>query len=318
MMGNRLFNRVQSAFFSPLTLGAIGLMFLNDQLLKWVHILPGFLTGKLSDVAFLFFAPIVLAYLLRAGSRFRLFIAFVLPAVLFTAVNCLPELSRILAGGLSLFIPSRLWCDPLDLIALPVMPFSLAFILTRRPAAPTLSSPRTRLAEIALLASTSFVCVATSPAPPVLYEPVYMSWNDFRSAVKVLPPESIGRRGKIYVKGDYLYVSEPNRGIHVIDVRDPARPAARAFFRVPGNLDVAVKGSALYADSFTDLLVFCLAQEPEDSFLVRRIENVFPYDPGQTLGEGEFMSNTRNVEKNKGVVIAWRQIMEDPWKEGRR
>ncbi len=317
-MGDRLFDKVRSAFFSPLIIGAIGLMFLNDQFLKRAHVLPGLLTGKLSDVAFLFFAPIVLAYLVRAGGRFRLFIAFVLPALLFTAVNCLPEAARLMAGGLSLFIPSRLWPDPADLLALFVMPASLAFILTRRPAAPRRPGPRTRLAEIALLASTSFVCLATSREPPVLYDPVYMSWSDFRSAVKVLPPEPIGRRGKIYVKGDYLYVSEPNRGIHVIDVRDPAHPAARAFFRVPGNLDVAVKGSALYADSFTDLLVFCLAQEPEDSFLVKRIENVFPYDPGQTLGEGEFISNTRNVDKNKGVVVAWRQIMADPWKEERR
>jgi hypothetical protein len=312
-MEDRLFDKLRSAFFSPLVLGSIALMFLNDHFLKQAQLLPGLVTGKISDFTFLFFAPIVLAYFIRANSRLKLFLAFAIPALVFTAINCIPPLSHSLAGMLGVFGPSRLWPDVEDLVALSVLPLSLGFILTRHPAVPVVARPRIRFAEIVLISAVSFTCLATSQLPPTLYEPIYMSWEEFRSAVKVLPPEPIGKRGKIYTKGDYLYVCEPNRGIHILDIRDLAHPEPKAFFRIPGNLDVAIKGSALYADSFTDLLVFCLAQDPADSLLVKRIENVFPYDPGQTLGQDEFLSRSKEVDKKKGVVIAWRQITADRW-----
>ena len=49
----------------PLPLLAVALLALNDHLLKRSGLLPGWLTGKLSDVAGLFFFPLLLTALLR-------------------------------------------------------------------------------------------------------------------------------------------------------------------------------------------------------------------------------------------------------------
>jgi len=60
--------------------------------------------------------------------------------------------------------------------------------------------------------------------------------------------------GKIYVKGSYVFVNEPNQGIHVIDNSNPGHPVQTAFLRIPGNLDIAIRGNILYADMYDALL----------------------------------------------------------------
>ena len=55
-------------------------------------------------------------------------------------------------------------------------------------------------------------------------EPVFMSTAEFRSAVDVEQPRPIEKQGKIVFYNDFLYVSQPEEGIHVIDNRDPSNP----------------------------------------------------------------------------------------------
>ena len=50
-------------------------------------------------------------------------------------------------------------------------------------------------------------------------KPVYMSADVFRSSVKVTTqPEEITQKGKICFYEGYLYVSEPGKGIHIIEI----------------------------------------------------------------------------------------------------
>src|SRR3954454_11223074 len=49
----------------PLPLGAVGVLILNDHLWKGGALLPGWLTGKLSDFAGLFFFPLLLVALVQ-------------------------------------------------------------------------------------------------------------------------------------------------------------------------------------------------------------------------------------------------------------
>lgn len=51
-----------------------------------------------------------------------------------------------------------------------------------------------------------------------------------------------------------MYINERFEGIHVIDNRDPSSPQNVAFLDIPGNIDLAVNGDALYADSYVDLV----------------------------------------------------------------
>src|SRR5665648_925627 len=59
-------------------------------------------------------------------------------------------------------------------------------------------------------------------------EPVYMSYKDFREAVKVESTHSLLKPGKIYYKDNYLFINEIMKGIHVynlslIHISEPTR-----------------------------------------------------------------------------------------------
>jgi hypothetical protein len=167
--------------------------------------------------------------------------------------------------------------------------------------------------QILGLGVAALACVATSA--PNSHEPIYMGWKGFRASVKVGPPRAMAKRGKIYVHGSLLLVSEPNKGIHVINNSDPAAPQPKAFIRVVGNVDLAVRGDYLYADSSVDLLVFRLHDDPRQIKLVRRMQEVFPYQWRHTLPEGERTERIlpRYPDKSKGVVVGWRRIERRGW-----
>jgi len=108
------------------------------------------------------------------------------------------------------------------------------------------------------------------------YEPIYMSYEELRSSVQSESPRELEQPGKIYFKTIYIFVSEVNEGIHVIDNSDPANPQTISFIRVPGNRDIAVKGNILYADSYVDLVAIDIS-DPRNVSEVSRVENTFPY-----------------------------------------
>src|SRR5207249_9750630 len=62
------------------------------------------------------------------------------------------------------------------------------------------------------------------------------------------------RRVLFRSKSPYIFVSEVNQGIHVIDNTNPSSPQNVAFINVPGNLDIAIKDNVLYADSYIDFV----------------------------------------------------------------
>src|SRR5690242_20127817 len=55
------------ALLHPLPLAAVAVLAINDHLLKGAGVLPGWLTGKLSDIAGLFFFPLLLTALARGA-----------------------------------------------------------------------------------------------------------------------------------------------------------------------------------------------------------------------------------------------------------
>jgi hypothetical protein len=149
------------------------------------------------------------------------------------------------------------------------------------------------------------------------HEPVYMPWEEFRKSFRVLPPQEIKKRGKIYVKDTYLFINEPYKGIHVFDNTDPKNPVPKCFLYILGNVDLSIKGSFLYADSYVDLLVLALTIYPEDITLVNRVKNVFEYDSYRNLPLDENSAPDNSAffapgyaDAGKGVVIGWRKIQE--------
>lgn len=108
-----------------------------------------------------------------------------------------------------------------------------------------------------------------------IFEPIYKSKTEVLSEIKSSIPVSISNPGKIYMYGNYIFLNEVNKGVHIIDNSNPASPSIKAFINIPGNVDIAVKGSTLYADLFTDLVVVDISN-PLDAALKKVIPKIFP------------------------------------------
>jgi len=108
-----------------------------------------------------------------------------------------------------------------------------------------------------------------------IFEPIYKSKSEVLSEIKSSTPVSISNPGKIYMYGNYIFLNEINKGVHIIDNNDPSHPSLKAFINIPGNIDIAVKGSTLYADLFTDLVVIDIS-DPLNARLQKTISKVFP------------------------------------------
>ncbi|WP_437898137.1 hypothetical protein [Sorangium sp. So ce124] len=157
----------------PLFLGALALLVVNDHLLKGAGLLPGALTGKLSDLAGLVVAPVLAAALVDARTSRGRALAFAAVAAPFAAIKLSAAAAQLLVGLVGLAgIRWRIWQDPTDLAALVVL--VPAWRLSARAASsPELSArsveegSRTAwVLERAILGASAFACVATgTPAP---------------------------------------------------------------------------------------------------------------------------------------------------------
>lgn len=137
------------------------------------------------------------------------------------------------------------------------------------------------------------------------YRPIYMSYEAVRQ-VTPQGPRSLKHPGKIYVRGNYLFINEPGEGIHIINNMNPANPQPLAFVAIPGNGDMAVKGNVLYADNATDLITLDISN-PQQVLVLNRVENAFPANAYPTQTGVRFQC----VDQSKGVVVGWEKAMLD-------
>ena len=108
-----------------------------------------------------------------------------------------------------------------------------------------------------------------------MFIPSMISVTDLRSQVNFSQvPEPLSIPGKIYIYGNYLFISEVNRGIHVVDNSNPTFPRFISFINIPGNADMAISDNILYADSYVDLLAFNISK-PGNIQHVKRVTDVF-------------------------------------------
>ncbi|SEL87278.1 LVIVD repeat-containing protein [Parapedobacter koreensis] len=136
--------------------------------------------------------------------------------------------------------------------------------------------PVWRLPIVILLVTT-----CSNPQEPLynyrVQVPVYLNVSAVREiTVGPQAPRKLSAAGKIYVYGDYLLINEPQKGVHIIDNRQPKMPRMLNFIAIPGNIDMAVNSHMLYADSYVDLLVFDIS-DPANVTLSKRLEDVFPH-----------------------------------------
>jgi hypothetical protein len=80
----------------------------------------------------------------------------------------------------------------------------------------------------------------------------------------------------LFILGNYIFLNEVDKGVHIIDNAIPTQPRNIAFIDIPGNVDIAVKGTTLYADLYTDLVAIDISS-PLQPKLTKVVENVFPH-----------------------------------------
>lgn len=108
------------------------------------------------------------------------------------------------------------------------------------------------------------------------FEPVYKTTAEVKANIKSNTPIEIQNPGKIYILGNYIFLNEIDKGIHIIDNSSPSSPVNKAFINIPGNMDIAVKGNILYADLYTDLVTIDISN-PLNAVVKKYNEGVFPY-----------------------------------------
>lgn len=111
-------------------------------------------------------------------------------------------------------------------------------------------------------------------------EPVTLSWEDLRADIEPTSGNTttLTSAGKTYVNGNYLFVIDNYRGVHIFDQTDKQNPIRVVFIPVPGALTLSIQGDELYINSFTDFVVINYQKILDGAFdqtYVSRQENMF-------------------------------------------
>ena len=92
--------------------------------------------------------------------------------------------------------------------------------------------------------------------PVAVTIPVIKSKTDVRNSIAIQGARNTNSDGKIYVYNDLLFYIAQNSGIHIFNNQNPENPQNLLFINLEGVHDISVKNNILYADNFSDLVVF--------------------------------------------------------------
>jgi hypothetical protein len=108
------------------------------------------------------------------------------------------------------------------------------------------------------------------------FRPVYSTKSEVKAGIQAGLPTPVVQPGKIVWKNQFVFLVEVDKGVHIIDIANPAKPINTFFIAIPGCMDLAINGNYLYADCYTDLVVLDISN-PFKTKLNKMIEGVFPH-----------------------------------------
>lgn len=106
------------------------------------------------------------------------------------------------------------------------------------------------------------------------WTPVYKSDTEMRQTPQYQTARTLKNPGKIYFYKQFMLINEEKEGIHVIDNSNVQAPQNVGFITIAGNVDLAVKGDILYADSYMDLLAIDISNVFQPK-MVKSTQDVF-------------------------------------------
>ena len=108
------------------------------------------------------------------------------------------------------------------------------------------------------------------------YKATYMKRSDFENSIKITGPNVVKKAGKIYLKDQYMFIGDTNRGFHIYDNTNNDNPILIAFLEMPGVTDIAIRGDVFYANQAVDLIAFKINYDSKQIEILKRIPNTFP------------------------------------------
>src|SRR4051812_32387363 len=67
-----------------------------------------------------------------------------------------------------------------------------------------------------------------------ILRPVYQTKEVVKANIKSNGPKAIESPGKLFIYGNYFFLNEPDKGVHIIDNSNPSNPIVKAFIDIPG------------------------------------------------------------------------------------
>jgi hypothetical protein len=124
----------------------------------------------------------------------------------------------------------------------------------------------------------------TSTRKFVRLSPIYLKADDMRTNLTIEAGRPIKQPGKIYYYQNYLIINEVNEGLHIIDNAEPGNPKNVAFWRLKGNVDIAIKDGKMYLDQYADMIIYNVENFRNPAILCRRQDVFSEFTFSNTLG----------------------------------
>lgn len=129
------------------------------------------------------------------------------------------------------------------------------------------------------------------------YQPVIITRNVLETSIAFQNAQPIVKSGKIYIKGDLMFINDVNKGFHVYDYTNPSKPERLYFIKAPGATDLAIKGNTIYINQAVDLVTATFDPTTRIFKVTNRNKNVFP----QKQAPNGFQGYTKENE----IIIDW-------------
>lgn len=158
----------------------------------------------------------------------------------------------------------------------------------------------------------SLICLSCENKPIIgvtvsKYKPVLIARSSLPNSVFNQPPSDISNPGKYLVNGNYLYVVERYKGVHIFDNTNPSAPKNMVFVTVPGIETISILNKTLYVDNSIDIVGLDISN-PATPVLTSRIPNAIP-QPGPPDGLPLDSQVNQNTWPHNSVVVNWVKIL---------
>lgn len=137
--------------------------------------------------------------------------------------------------------------------------------------------------------------------------PAFISYDDF-SHIESQPPREFENLGKIIALGDFLFINERRKGIHLIDNRNPLNPQNIRFFNIPGNQELIIIGQILYADNGRHLILIDIS-DIENITVVDHLRDVYEPDEISDFYPENYRGWFACVNERNGIFNGWEEAL---------